>query len=123
MAKVDTVLEVLNDDNETVANCSTEILNVSNLGDKIAAWIKRVKKPCRACCCLAHCSMQSHGRSARNYVSVHRGSEVEFNMFDNSWHTSNEYEELLENQTMIRSSDGLTSLLCATQLDLDLETL
>ena len=123
MTKVDTVLELLNEDDDTVANCSTEIMNVSNLGAKISAWIKRVKKPCRACCCLAHCSMQSHGRSARNYVSVHRGSEVEFNMFDNSWHTSNEYEELLENQTMIRSSDGLTSLLCATQLDLDLETL
>ena len=123
MAKVDTVLELLREDNETAANCSTDILNVSNLGVKITAWIKRVKKPCKACCCLAHCSMQSHGRSARHYVSVQRGSEVEFKMFDNSWLTNYEYEELLEDTTMIRSSDGLTSLLCATQLDLDLETL
>ena len=123
MTKVDTVLELLNEDDDTVANCSTEIMNLSNLGAKISAWIKRVKKPCRACCCLAHCSMQSHGRSARHYVSVHRGSEVEFELYDNSWLTSEENEEMLVNNTQINSSDGLTSLLCATKLDLDLETL
>ena len=123
MAKVDTVLEVLNEDDETVANCSTEILNVSNLGEKISAWIRKVKKPCRGCCCLAHCSMQSHGRSAKKYVSVHGASEVESESFDNSWQTSKEHEEMLANTTIICSSDGLTHLLCATQLDLDLETL
>ena len=123
MAKVDTVLEVLNEDDETVANCSTEILNVSNLGEKISAWIRKVKKPCRGCCCLAHCSMQSHGRSAKKYVSVHGESEVESESFDNSWQTSKEHEEMLANTTIICSSDGLTHLLCATQLDLDLETL
>ena len=123
MTKVDTVLELLNEDDDTVANCSTEIMNLSNLGAKISAWIKRVKKPCRACCCLAHCSMQSHGRSARHYVSVHRGSEVEFELYDNSWLTSEENEEMLVKNTQINSTDGLTSLLCATKLDLDLETL
>ena len=74
MGKVDTVLELLNED-DTVANCSTEILNVSNLGEKISAWIGKVKKPCKKCCCLAPCSLQSHGRSARNYVSVARVSK------------------------------------------------
>ena len=56
-------------------------------------------------------------------VSVHRGSKVEFQMFDKSWQTSIENEEMSEYTTIIPSSDGLASLLCATKLDLDLETL
>ena len=66
--------------------------------------------------------MQSHGRSAKKYVSVHGASEVESVRYDHSWLTSKEYEEQLVNTTIIRSSDGLVSLLCAPQLDLDLET-
>ena len=97
-------------------------MDVSNLGKKIKAWVKRVKKPCKRCCCLAHCMLQSHNRTAKAFVSVPGASEVEYEMFDNSWLTTDEYEELLEDETIIRSTASLSSLLRATHLDLDLET-
>ena len=122
MSDVEAVLELLEKKDDTFANCSTEILNVSNLGNKIRAWVKRVKKPCKGCCCLAHCTLQSHGRTAKPFVSVRGASEVEHELFDNSWLTTDEYEELLEDETMIRSTASLSSLLRATHLDLDLET-
>ena len=54
----------------------------------------------------AHCTLQSHGRNAKPFVSVRGASE-------------DEYEELLEDETMIRSTDSLSSLLIATHLDLE----
>ena len=86
---------------------------------KFSALIRKFKK--LYTCCLTRSSIQSHIRSARKDVSVHGGNEVESERFDNSWLTSK--KESLVNTTIMYSGDGLASILCATQLDLDLETL
>ena len=64
----------------------------------------------------AHHSLQSHGRSARQYVSSHQESQFKKGMSDNLWLTR--ARGMSMNITISRIINGIIYLLCATHLSL-----
>ena len=60
----------------------------------------------------AHHSLQSHGRSARQYVSSHQESQFKKGMSDNLWLTR--ARGMSMNITISRIINGIIYLLCAT---------
>ena len=114
MAKVEKIIEDLNKEN------ASDDEHNATIGVKIATWVKKTKKPCKLCCCIAHCSLQSHRKNAKKFVaSVQEKVTVEFDVIDNSWKTATEWEDYITNLPTIRSYDGLTNLLSSTNLDLE----
>ena len=114
MAKVEKIILDLNKEN------ASDDEHNATIGVKIATWVKKTKKPCKLCCCIAHCSLQSHRKNAKKFVaSVQEKVIVEFDVIDNSWKTATEWEDYITNLPTIRSYDGLTNLLSSTNLDLE----
>ena len=75
-------------------------------------------KPCRRCCCIAHCVFFQHNKDEEMVmIRNHIGQENKFfDLFDRSWQSHDALEDDVEE--IIATRDPFMSLLCATNLNL-----
>ena len=66
MFQLEILIESLDVTNDSIIQdkCNTSLVV------KLCAWVKFKKNPCKLCRCHVHCSIESHGRSAKCYVMV-----------------------------------------------------
>ena len=91
------------------------------LGDKLKTWIAMAKKPCKLCCCGAHCAVFSHDKvDEPREVDIVPGAEVEYPWLkDNSWKDVEDVEDEFDNRRI--HYKGMLSLITRTDIDFDNE--
>ena len=117
LSKIDDVIKNLDDDDS-----SSDQGNVSQIGAKLAMWVKTARKGCRSCCCASHCSLESHVPSSKPFMSSRVSCvQVEYDLYDGSWLTEEESVSRVVDHAYPDHVTSLTSLIKSTNLDLDLD--
>ena len=121
-----------NNENETneenYQSANSTLIEPHLIGSKLKMkmLVKADMKPCKTCCCYAHCKLvEVHGRSG-NKMKVSKllttVEETEFtDITDKSWDEPEEYEDYLDFNIPASAVSDITSLVTAVNINLEEE--